>query len=239
MKHFSWILLVCLAWMGCGDDTANNQNPCPQGICSGTSSSSTSTGGTCSESWTCSPWAKNADGTYSRTCSDQNQCGTSALKPPEGPVPLPELDMEFYKCNVEPIFDRGCAMIGCHGTEVGRAFKVYARGRLRHNETVPQVSSCPIGPQMVNLADEGSGTVMCVGWSPHTEAEWQQNYDNARAFMVGVQNPEDCELLAQPVIGGKAHAGVHLFSKSDTDYQTILKWLNGTKLGSACDPGPN
>ncbi len=80
---------------------------------------------------------------------------------------------------------------------------------------------------------------MCVGWSPHTPTEWQQNYDNARSFMVGIQNPEDSELLAQPVIGGKAHAGVHLFAKSDTDYQTILKWLNGTKLGSACDPTPN
>lgn len=239
MKNVAWAIAISLAFMGCAQDGAKNEDPCPSGICGGGGASSTSSGGGCAESWVCTPWVVGADGMYSRTCSDQKQCGTTALKPIEGPVALPELDMDYYKCKVEPIFDRGCSMMGCHGTEVGRAFKVYARGRLRHDESVAQVASCPVGPQTVNLAKDGSGTVMCVGWSPHTESEWQQNYDNARAFMVGVENPEECELLAQPVIGGKAHAGVHLFAKSDTDYQTILKWVSGTKLGSACDPLPN
>lgn len=189
--------------------------------------------------WTCSAWQKGADGKYTRTCTDSAMCGTTAQKPIVGPVALPDLDIDFYKCKVEPIFDRGCAMLGCHGTETGRALKIYARGRLRRNETVPQVNTCPIGPQMVNLQKDGTGTVMCVGWSPHTQGEWQENYDNARSFAVGLSNPDESDLLAQPVVGGKAHAGVHLFRKTDADYATIRDWLNGAKLGSACNTNGN
>jgi hypothetical protein len=54
--------------------------------------------------------------------------------------------------------------------------------------------------------------------------------------MVGLTNPDDCDLLAQPLVGGKAHTGVHVFaSKSDPDYQTIKAWLGGATLPS-CDP---
>jgi hypothetical protein len=239
----AWLVLACLALAGCapGDDP-QKADPCPNGLCGpgGTTSGGTGTGsGGCVEAWTCTPWQQGSDGLYSRTCTDENSCGTTAAKPPEGPIALPELDKAYYMCRVEPIFDRGCAMIGCHGAEVGRAFKVYARGRLRNNEQVAQVSSCPIGPQEINLADEGTGTVMCIGWSPHTEAEWQQNYDNARSFMIGIDDPEQSELLTQPVIGGKAHTGVHLFAKTDPDYQTIKAWLSGEALGGPCDPMPN
>jgi hypothetical protein len=154
---------------------------------------------------------------------------------------LPSLDMDYYKCNVEPIFDRGCAMMGCHGTETGRLFKVYARGRLRHSEQVPNV--CP-GPNPVDLAT-GNGTVMCLGWTSHTRAEWQSNYDSARSFAVGITtaNADTSELLAQPLnqaAGGKAHAGVHLFKdKTDQDYQTIKAWITGAALGTTCDSKGN
>jgi len=168
-----------------------------------------------------------------------NRCGTTNSKPSEGPVALPNLDMDYYQCNVEPIVDRSCSMLGCHGTETGRAYKIYARGRLRHNENVPQVWSCPVGPQTVNLAETGSGTVMCVGWSKHTQAEWQSNYDSARFFMVGITNPDDSDMIAQPVVGGKAHAGVHLFARGDSDYSTLRAWLSGQRLGTTCNPEPN
>jgi hypothetical protein len=130
-------------------------------------------------------------------------------------------------------------MLGCHGTEVGRPFKVYARGRLRHPEMVAGAPTCPDPSTMRDLAKEGTGTVMCLGWSKHTDAEWQQNYDNARSFMVGVTNPDDSDLLAQPRYQGKAHTGVHLFAKGDPDYQTIAAWLSGAKLGTTCNPSPN
>ena len=248
MRHamLACSVVIGIIVAGCGDD-ATKADPCPRGICVGTTSSgdggggassSGSSGGGCNAAWTCSPWEKNPDGKYARMCTDANNCGSAAGKPSEGPVDLPNLDMDFYKCKVEPIFDRGCAMQGCHGTEVGRPFKVYARGKLRNKEMVPPASSC-LDTGMQDLAEKGTGTVMCLGWSPHTQTEWQRNYDNARSFMVGITNPDESELLAQPVYQGKAHAGVHLFAKTDADYKTIADWLGGAKLGSVCNPLPN
>jgi hypothetical protein len=254
------LLLLCAAGCGQAKETGatSSTSACPAGICGGTggaggatstgatgatttgaTATATSTGSTCAEAWTCTAWQPAAGGQYTRVCTDKNACGTTVGKPPEGPLSLPALDLDYYKCKVEPIFDRGCAMLGCHGTETGRALKIYARGRLRHKEMVPQVSTCPIGPQVVDLAVEGSGTVMCVGWSPHTAAEWQSNYDSARAFMLGVTDPEQSDLIAQPIEGGKAHAGVHLFAKGDPEHVTLKAWLGGAALGSPCDPGPN
>jgi hypothetical protein len=250
----SRIIVFLAALAGCNGAAETHQQQCHDGICgpgssgagagssnsasSGSPTSSSSSGG-CTEVWQCTPWAKQADGSYTRVCTDADGCGTTANKPPEGPVMLPDLDLDYYKCKVEPIFDRSCSMLGCHGTETGRAFKIYARGRLRHKETVPQVNTCPIGPQMVDLQDMGSGTVMCIGWSPHTAAEWASNYDISRSFMLGLTDADQSDLIAQPIIGGKAHAGVHLFAKGDADYTTIHAWLGGAKLGSTCNPAPN
>ncbi len=192
----------------------------------------------CLEAWTCTPWeAQPGTDQATRTCTDLNMIGTSECKPPEGPVALPALDMSYFKCNVEPIFDRGCAMMGCHGTDEGRYFRVYARGRLRNSEIVDRVNSC-LETGTVNLQLAGSGTVMCEGWLPHTASEWQKNFDSARSFMLGVTAPEQSELLLQPVVGGRPHVGVHLFTESDPDYQTIRAWLGGATLPS-CDPLPN
>jgi hypothetical protein len=175
---------------------------------------------------------------YTRACTDANNCGTTINKPPVGPLALPSLDVNYYRCKVEPIFDRGCAMMGCHGTAASdntRAFRVFARGRRRNDETVPAMASC-LETMPVNLEQAGSGTIMCHGWTAHTDAEWQKNFDSARALMLGITNPDQCDLLAQPVVGGKAHTGVHLFaSTADPDYVTIKAWLSGATLPS-CDP---
>ncbi len=247
MKTITSIVAAIALIAACGD-AATKDDPCPRGLCTGpsgddgggvTGDGGTTTGdggGACRESWGCTAWAKNAQGQYTRTCTDAAMCGTTNGKPNEGPLSLPDLDMDFYKCKVEPIVDRGCAFLGCHGTEAGRVYKVYARARLRRKETVPAMC-LQTSPQ--DLQEMGSGTTMCDGWLPHTTGEWQENFDNARAFMVGVANPDDCELLSQPVIGGKNHTGVHLFAKTDADYTTIRQWLSGTKLGSTCNPDPN
>lgn len=251
------LALLCLALAACGSDPVK-EDPCPHGICtsqsSGTSSgaggssaqgstgtgpSSSATGGGCTPAWTCTPWQDQGGGMYTRTCKDDNQCPGAVGKPAEGPIALPALDLDYYKCKVEPILDKSCSMMGCHGMVKGRAFHMFARGRKRNAEMVPQVQSCPVGPQVVDLDAKGSGTVMCIGWSKHTASEWQQNYDNARALYVGLNDPAQSDLLAQPTIGGKAHAGVHFFTKGDAEYQTIFDWLSGQKLGSACDPGAN
>jgi hypothetical protein len=227
-----------LAWIAMGllaCSPAANENPCPSGLCGSNDGGGEAGPEKCQEAWSCTEWKKGADGKYTRTCTDQKACGTTTQKPIEGPVALPDLDMEYYKCNVEPIFDRGCGMMGCHGTEAGRPYKVYSRGRLRHSEQVPAMC-LDQGPQ--DLA-KGNGTVMCYGWAPHTQYEWQSNYDNARVFMVGVTDPKQSELVMQPKIGGKAHAGVHLFKEGDADYNTIVAWLGGAKLGSTCDTKGN
>jgi hypothetical protein len=241
----SALVLVAISVIaGCGQ-AMEKPPPCPAGICGtgsgsgGTGPSGSSSSGGCVEAWGCTPWTPIAGGKYTRTCTDADKCGTTADKPPEGPLSLPDLDLDYYKCKVEPIFDRGCAMMGCHGVETGRAFKIYARGRLRHKEMVKQVSTCPIGPQTLDLQDNGSATVMCLGWSPHTAAEWQSNYDISRSFMIGITDPDQSDLIAQPIVGGKAHAGVHLFAKGDADHVTLQAWLGGQKLGSTCDPAPN
>jgi hypothetical protein len=252
-------LWLCVLLAACGNGATKN-DPCPQGICiadnTGGDGGAAGDGGTtgsdaCTPLWTCGSWAQTpTPGQFTRICYDINRCGTTAGKPSEGPVGLPNLDFDFYKCKVEPIFDRDCAFLGCHGTEVERLFKLYARGRLRHSEMVLGAPTCPNpstlrdlskAPSDVNGMDQagGTGTVMCLGWSKHTDAEWQSNYDNARSFMVGLTNPDDSELLSQPVYGGQPHTGVHLFAKTDQDYQTIAQWLGGAKLGTACDTQAN
>jgi hypothetical protein len=235
------IPLILFLVAGC-TDAMMQPDPCPQGICVGGKSDMAgipqkgdmASGGPCVEAWVCSPWTSAGNGMYTRKCDDANACGTTVNKPNEGPIPLPDLDLDFYKCKVEPIFDRGCAMMGCHGTAAGdttRQFQVFARGRRRNTQQVPAMC---LDQGMQDLA-KGSGTIMCYGWSAHTDAEWQNNFNSARAQMVGVQNPDDCDLLAQPLT--KAHTGVHLWqSKSDPDYMTISSWLMGAKLGSTCNP---
>lgn len=230
-------LALAIALAGC--QPAQDADPCPNRICvgggDGGSAAPDLTGAPCAESWSCTAWAPDGSGQYSRTCTDANRCGTTASEPPTGPTALPALDRDYFECKVEPILDRGCAMMGCHGTSVddnSRAFRVFARGRRRNRQTVPPLC---LDTQPVNL-ETGSGTIMCYGWTAHTAEEWQANFDSARALMLGLQNPDDCDLLAQPVAGGKAHTGVHLFSgASDPDYQTLRAWLGGAALGTACN----
>ena len=229
---FGFAALIALA---CSDPA--KEDPCPLGICTDDGGGGGDGGAQArGEAWTCSGWAKQQDGSYTRTCTDANACGTTNSRPALGPVQLPDLDKDFYECKVEPIFDRGCAMLGCHGTETGRPLKLYARGRLRHSEMVDGI--CLDTGKKIDLAT-GTGTVMCYGWLPHTDAEWQSNFDDARSFMVGLTDPNQSDLLMQPKVGGKAHAGVHLFQQSDPDYQTIAAWLGGAKLGSTCDTKGN
>jgi len=233
---------LALALAGC--PAADNPNPCPNGICTGAVDGGTGAppdlaGAPCVESWLCDSWQPAGNNLYSRNCTDNNRCGTTVHKPPVGPIPLPALDLDYFKCKVEPILDRGCAMMDCHGTKASdssRLFRVFARGRRRNSEMVPPLASCAeTTPQ--NLEQVGSGTIQCHGASAHTATEWQMNFDSARAQMLGFTNPDQSDLLLEPVNGGKSHNGVHLFAdKNDPDYVTIKNWLSGAALGAVCDP---
>ena len=228
--------LLALALTGCFAPSVPGD--CPDHVC-GTSGSGDA-GSSCKENWVCTPWqAPPGSNQGTRTCVDQNNAGTTECKPATSAT-LPALDLEYYKCRVHPIFQRGCGQMGCHGTETGHAFRVYSRGRWRNDELVPDRGSCltPAGTPM-NLNKYGSGTVMCEGWYPHTQAEWAKSYDSARSLMLDVTNPDDSLLLLEATQGGLPHAQVKLFAQGDPAYQTIHSWLAGTTLGTACNTGAN
>jgi hypothetical protein len=173
---------------------------------------------------------------------DANACGTTALRPSEQAV-LPALDFEFYQCEVEPIMNRKCSMLGCHGTEQGRALRLYSRGRLRitGDQLTTASGSCPTLPASTP-SEDCTGSIECrCYFAPHTENEWRRNFDSARGFALdaagdplGAGNEDASELIAQPIVGGKAHAGIHLFRDGDEEHETLRAWLAGASL-ETCD----
>lgn len=248
-----------LALVSCDSGETGTTDPCPQGICGsggntggggdgpggggpgGNGQGGTTSSGSCVEAWTCTPWETNGmDDNGTRTCTDANGCGTTNNKPAESAV-LPKLDLEYYKCKVEPIFNRGCAQLGCHGTEQGRAFRTYARGRLRITGETWSEPGC-LNPGKPVPSESCIGSIECACWTlPHSAKEWQRNYDSARGFGLNEKGDpipagmeDSSELIAQPITGGKAHAGVHLFKAGDPDHVTLQQWLSGAKLGMTC-----
>jgi hypothetical protein len=228
-------LLAC-ALSGCF--AASSTEECPDHVCGGTVGADA--GPACNENWVCTSWdAPIGSDQATRSCTDMNNIGTTDCMPATSAT-LPALDMEFFKCRVSPIFQRGCGQMGCHGTDTERAFRLYTRGRLRNKQMVFPVNTCLENPNVkVDLQLRGSGTVMCEGWSKHTPEEWKKNFDSSRSFMLDVTNPEDSLLLREAAKGGLPHAQVKFFSSTDPDYVTIRSWLGGAKLGSTCNTGAN
>jgi hypothetical protein len=228
--------VALLALTGCFDPTTPAE--CEDRIC-GRDAAPRIDASTCRENWVCSSWeAPLGSDQATRTCVDQNAVGTTECKPAEGPVALPALDLNYYKCRVSPIIQRGCSMMNCHGTDTGRPYRTYARGRLRNDQIVNRTGTCIPQTGQVNLQEAGSGTVMCEGWLPHTAEEWKKNFDSARSFMLDVAQPEDSLMLREPTIGGLPHVEVKLFGPTDPDYQTLQSWLGGATLPT-CNTGSN
>jgi hypothetical protein len=244
-RSLAVLFLFALVHGACGGNGSSSTGAggsAGSGTSSGTTSSTTS--GPCDEAWVCSPWETDgASDAATRVCTDANACGTENDRPFEETT-LPALDLDYFKCNVEPILDRKCSMLGCHGTEQGRALRVYARGRKRLAGQM--LSNPPCGGAASTPSDGCDGSNQCLCAAPHTEAEWRKNYDAARGFAidsVGKPYPankiDKSDLLAQPVVGGEAHAGIHLFDKSGSEYATLKNWLTGAALGMPCNTGAN
>lgn len=241
--------LVTLVAFACEEDAeTSTTGGCPPGVicgeggsgagASGPGQGNTGQGGGCQESWLCTPWMSEPPGSDNgvRTCTDLAACGTTANKPAEAAT-LPALDVDYYKCEIEPIFDRTCSMLGCHGTD-SRPLRTYSRGRFR-NVAESVVNPCP-GGGMTPLS-ECIGSIECGCWmSPHTTSEWQRNYDAARGFGLDAQGSpladmEQSELIQQAMEeGGKAHAGIKLFKSGDVEHQKIKSWLEGATFGQPC-----
>lgn len=219
-----WLTLAALVagmWIA-GCDAGVEPVACPEGICQRTTAppARSAPPGDCVPAWRCTPWQTESGDEATRTCTDGNRCETTAGKPAESAT-LPALDFNYYQCVVEPIFDKKCSMLACHGNEGDRALRIYARGRLRLGDP------------------ECQGSLSRCGNTPHSDREWRRNYDSARGFMLDAAgqplSSEDAprsDLIAQPVVGGKAHRGMKMFASGDDDHTKLLAWLRGAKLDS-------
>jgi hypothetical protein len=195
----------------------------------------------CVEAWLCTPWQTDgASDTATRTCTDQNACGTT-VSLPTLTATLPALDPEFYECSVEPALTHGCSMLGCHGTETGRAYRIYARGRLRITGQTIVEPGCLQGGTP-HASEECIGSIECRCWSvPQMDLERRLSFDSARGFALGADglplaDMADSELLAQPQVGGEfAHAGIAYWTTTDPDYTTVKSWLEGATRGTPCN----
>jgi hypothetical protein len=173
-------------------------------------------------------------------CTDQNACGTTATKPVEAAM-LPALDPEYYECNVEPVLIAGCSHLGCHGTETGRGYRIYARGRLRVSGQTMIEPGC-LQPGTPHASEECIGSTECRCWTlPQLAMERRRSFDSARGFALAddgrpLANMADSQLLKQPLTGGGyPHAGVFMWSLDDADYTAVKSWLTGARRGSVCN----
>jgi hypothetical protein len=127
----------------------------------------------------------------------------------------PELDEDFFRCNVQPILTRSCSMFACHGN-ARRFFVVYARNRLR-----------------AGIADESERNVFL------SDAELAHNFEAARA-MVNASDPAQSPLLSKPLdpsaggwyhVGGDLpfHGGDPFESAEDPDFLVMQQWVMGAR----------
>jgi len=251
-----WAPLLLLFVYACGSDdgaASSESAGCPPGVICGEGASGAQGGpsgpgsgagdpgsggsGGCVERWVCTPWDGMGTDDGVRTCVDEAACGTTNDKPVEAAT-LPPLDLNFYKCGVDPIMNKKCSQQACHGTEEGRALRLYHRGRLRNAAESVIEPGCSSPGKMVSLLD-CVGSIECACFTVgKTATEWQRNFDSARGMLLDAQgnaapDPHQSEMIQQPIVGGKAHAGVHLFAEDDADHQTIVQWLGGATL-AAC-----
>ncbi|MBL4683358.1 MAG: hypothetical protein JKY37_02120 [Nannocystaceae bacterium] len=262
-----FLAVGCAAAIGCGGDDGSGQDGtdeggCPDGVClptespnddgddddgddgngtndgpddgpnDGTADGETRTeppDGVCDPT-ACDPWdiASPADGTAQRSCQDPD-CPTTA--------DLPDLDEDFFKCQVMPVFQEGCANLGCHSPLTpSRQLRLYARFQARE---LPMNSGSQ-DEELVLLCEGGNFHSATCARHPITETEWATNFDSARLFALGVEDTQSSELLTQPLANdaaGLEHAGIDNWAgTNDVRYQTIQSWLDGATEQAGCVP---
>lgn len=119
------------------------------------------------------------------------------------PAPLPDLDRETFRREIEPALIERCANPStCHG-DATRPYALYAPHANRLNSS--DVYRDP----------------------PLTEAEHRANFRRTRSFAV--RTTDGRELLVKPLaehIGGIPHDGGAVFTtRRDADYRRISDWI--------------
>lgn len=126
-------------------------------------------------------------------------CDTATETPPA----VTHLDLGYYQCQVQPIFDRSCAFTACHG-DPGRALFTYSASKRR-------------------LVEEE-----LIG-EPLTDKELCSNYYRASVFVT--PNPKESQLITKPeTLDGYAsqyHAGNYLFGEGDPEALCLQAWMEG------------
>ena len=136
------------------------------------------------------------------------------------PAPPAALDVNYFRCDVQPVLAARCAFPACHGS-ARRPLSIFAPGRMRYQ----------------------------VGWdrptAPITQQELDLNFGIARGFTTTTATGKPW-LLAKPLApsaGGYYHRAGDLFGSEDvflatTDpgYQILASWIAGATEPASCTP---
>ncbi len=123
-----------------------------------------------------------------------------AQAPP--PPNLEGLDVAYFQCNVQPIFDRSCAFPKCHGNP-GRPLFLYSASKTRI--------------ELDTLLGE-----------PLTSKEICANYYRAAAF---ARTDYESQLITKPstldALSSQYHEGNYLFGPGDPQADCLEQWMEG------------
>ncbi len=126
----------------------------------------------CSENWICAEWSVCADGKQTRTCTDQNSCGTDENKPEETQNCTAECG-ESWTCTTWTPCDNGIQTRTC-----------IDQNDCGTSENKPPLSQSCEDTQSGSSGGSSTGTCLedwnCTGWSgcedtKQTRACWDQN----------------------------------------------------------------
>ncbi len=133
---------------------------------------------------------------------------------------LPELDENFFRCEVQPVLASSCAFNACHGDDE-RPLRLYAEQRLR----------------------------LDVPWEdyelPLTEQELAANLRTVRGFVA--RDSTEVDLLSEKPLdtraGGLFHRGRDLYgdddvflSQDDVRYRVLRAFIDGDAADASCVP---
>ena len=132
----------------------------------------------------------------------------------EDPTPATHVDIAFFECQVQPILDRGCAFVACHG-DPARPFFVYSMSKTR------QAGDALLGESL-------------------TDKELCANFYRARA--LAVEPAAASQLITKPTtLDGRYsqyHEGNYLFEPDGPEVRCLTAWMEGALAPEALAPPP-
>ncbi len=138
----------------------------------------------------------------------------------DDPVGLPDVDPQFFRCNVQPVLAARCSFMDCHGN-AERPLSLYAEQRYR------------LGIDWVDFE------------TPLTGEELAANFDTVRSFIArGANEPQ---LLSEKPLdtraGGLYHQGKGdygpddvFLSTDDPGYVLLREFIAGASAADTCEP---